>query len=128
MKTNANDICCCGQVKAYIDCCGRYIDAGELPETAEKLMRSRYTAYVLGRTDFLLATWHPHTRPVSLALTTQQKWLDLSVKKYEQLSPEHAVVEFVARYKVAGRTHCLHEISRFVFERGRWLYVEGEFI
>ena len=64
MKTGANDICCCGQVKAYIDCCGRYIDAGELPETAEKLMRSRYTAYVLGRTDFLLATWHPNTRPV----------------------------------------------------------------
>jgi len=91
-------------------------------------MRSRYTAYTLLREDYLLATWHSSTRPEKLGLTEEatSKWLGLQVKRHEQIDNTHAVVEFVARYKVAGRAHRLHETSRFVREDGRWFYVDGD--
>lgn len=114
--------------KKYPDCCGRYLDGGKVATTAEELMRSRYTAYTLVREDYLLATWHPSTRPVALGLaddvTTQ--WLRLEVKRHEQQQPDRAVVEFVAYYKVNGRAHRLHEVSRFVREAGQWFYVNGD--
>lgn len=114
--------------KEYIDCCGRYLDDGEAAPTAEALMRSRYTAYTLGREDYLLTTWHHSTRPASLELANEphRKWLGLEVRRHEQLEPDHAVVEFVARYKVGGRAHRLHEISRFVREAGQWFYLDGD--
>lgn len=129
MKTTATD-CACGSDKAYADCCGRYLDNDETPETAEELMRSRYTAYTLNHENYLLASWHRSTRPAALELTDQlhRKWLGLAVKRHEQTSSDCAVVEFVARYKIAGRAHRLHEISRFVFEEGRWFYVDGDFV
>lgn len=91
-------------------------------------MRSRYSAYVLGDADYLLATWHPTTRPASLDLSAEPrpKWLGLEVKRHDTLDAEHAVVEFVARYKVNGRAVRMHETSRFVREGGRWFYVDGE--
>ena len=90
-------------------------------------MRSRYTAYVLGAEPYLLQTWHPDTRPAALNLATDRanKWLGLSVRRIEVTGPDTALVEFVARYKVAGRAHRLHEVSRFVRENGRWLYCDG---
>lgn len=114
--------------KKYTDCCGRYLDSGEITPTAEALMRSRYTAYTLGRKDYLLATWHHNTRPDSLELEGEPRsnWLGLEVKRHEQAEPDHAVVEFVARYKVGGRAYRLHEISRFVREAGQWFYVDGD--
>jgi SEC-C motif-containing protein len=123
--------CSCGSSgKKYTDCCGRYLDGGEVAPTAEALMRSRYTAYGLGRKDYLLTTWHYGTRPASLELASEprSKWLGLEVRRYEQLEPDHAVVEFVARYKVGGRAHRLHEISRFVREAERWFYVDGDLL
>lgn len=91
-------------------------------------MRSRYVAYVLGEEPYLLATWHASTRPASLDLSAgpPPKWLGLEVKRHEILDAEHAVVEFVARYKVNGRAFRMHETSRFVREDGRWFYVIGE--
>jgi SEC-C motif-containing protein len=91
-------------------------------------MRSRYTAYVLRREDHLLGTWQADTRPASLELEDEsgRKWLGLEIKRHEQGEPDRALVEFVARYKVAGRAHRLHEVSRFVREAGRWLYVDGD--
>jgi SEC-C motif-containing protein len=91
-------------------------------------MRSRYTAYALRREDYLLQTWHSHTRPASLDLEDEshRKWLGLEIRRHEQPEPDRALVEFVARYKVAGRAHRLHEVSRFVREAGRWLYVDGD--
>ncbi len=91
-------------------------------------MRSRYTAYTMGREDYLLATWHPSTRPGSLGLAQEvpSKWLGLEVKRHEARDAQHAVVEFVARYKVQGRAHRLHETSRFVREHGQWFYVDGD--
>lgn len=91
-------------------------------------MRSRYTAYTLLREDYLLATWHTSTRPASLDLAADAatKWIGLEVKRHEQQDTDHAIVEFVARYKVNGRAHRLHEVSRFVREDGRWFYVDGD--
>ena len=120
--------CPCGSDKNYADCCGRYLDGGDAALTAEALMRSRYTAYTLGREDYLLATWHRSTRSASLELASEprRKWLALEVKRHEQSASDEAVVEFVARYKLGGRAHRLHEVSRFVREAGQWFYVDGE--
>lgn len=126
MKSCASH-CPCGSNKNFVDCCAPYIEGIAAAPTAEALMRSRYTAYTLLREDYLLATWHTSTRPASLGLADDvpTKWIGLDVKRHEQQDAEHASVEFVARYKVNGRAHRLHEVSRFVREQGRWFYVDG---
>ena len=92
-------------------------------------MRSRYSAYVLKLEDYLLATWHPASRPSELDLTADgTKWLGLEVRRYEMRDDSHATVEFVARYRIAGRGHRLHEVSRFVREDGRWYYRDGDLL
>ncbi len=118
--------CPCGAAN-YSTCCGRYHNGAVAPDAAT-LMRSRYSAYVLKLEAYLLATWHPDTRPASLDLAADNcKWLGLEVKKFIQESADCATVEFVARYKTGGRAHRLHEISRFVRDGERWFYVDGEF-
>lgn len=121
--------CPCGQSPRYADCCGRYHDGAlhlQAPN-AEALMRSRYSAYVLGLRDYLLATWHASTRPSGLEPDPPgMKWLGLDVKHASQQDADHATVEFVARSKLGGRAHRLHEVSRFVREDGRWFYVDGD--
>jgi SEC-C motif domain protein len=121
--------CPCGNPLAYAQCCGRY-HAGpaqrQAPD-AQALMRSRYSAYVLGLTDYLLATWHASTRPASLQPEAAElKWLGLEVKQHAVQDADHATVEFVARSKLGGRANRLHETSRFVREDSRWFYVDGE--
>ena len=113
---------------AYADCCGRYIDhwADAPAPDAESLMRSRYTAFVRERADYLRATWHASTRPATLDFDAGARWLGLDVRGHRPTGPEHAEVEFVARYRVAGRAVRLHERSRFVREAGRWFYVDGD--
>jgi SEC-C motif-containing protein len=113
---------------AYADCCGRYVDHfGDAPAPdAEHLMRSRYSAFVLERADYLLATWHPSTRPASLDFDEATKWLGLDVREHKATGADTAEVEFVARYRLQGRAVRLHERSRFVREDVRWLYVDGD--
>jgi SEC-C motif-containing protein len=120
--------CPCGSGLAYAVCCGRHIEGREPAATAEALMRSRYTAYALGNQPYLLDTWHASTRPPSLNLDEQPvpKWIGLKVLRHEQPDDDHAIVEFVARYKVNGRAFKLQETSRFVREDGRWFYVDGD--
>ncbi len=89
-------------------------------------MRSRYTAYVVGRADYLLATWHASHRPADVALPTGLKWLGLEVRTCRQVAADRAEVEFVARSTLNGRATRLHETSRFVREDGRWFYVDGD--
>lgn len=120
-----DDRCPCGSGSALLDCCGKYLDGHAAAPTAEHLMRSRYTAYVRMNAPYLLATWHASTRPTDLNLSPTQ-WLGLTVRRHEAQDADHALVEFVARYKVGGRAHKLHETSRFVREEGRWYYVDGE--
>ena len=118
--------CPCGG-KDYATCCGRFHGGIPAPD-AESLMRSRYSAYVLKLEGYLLETWHPSTRPAALDLAADNaKWLGLEVKQFIPESAERATVEFVARYKIGGRAHRLHETSRFVREDGRWFYLDGEF-
>ena len=121
-------LCACGSGMKLADCCVCYLNGSNAAPTADALMRSRYTAYILLREDYLLATWHPSTRPEQLGLVQEApaKWLGLEVRRHEQLDADHATVEFVARYKVHGRAHRLHEVSRFVREDGCWFYVDGE--
>ena len=92
-------------------------------------MRSRYCAYVRGNADYLLATWHPTTRPAQLTLDGEPpaRWLGLQVRRYAVTDTDTAVVEFVARYRIGNRAQRLHETSRFVREGGRWYYLDGEF-
>ena len=92
-------------------------------------MRSRYTAFTLLDEGYLLATWHPATRPLRLDLVLdnpQPQWLGLKVVDHQLQDATHATVAFVARHKIAGRAFRLHEISRFVQEDGRWFYVDGD--
>ena len=89
-------------------------------------MRSRYSAYALNRKDYVLATWHPSTRPATLDLNPQMKWIGLRMKAHRMIDENHAMVEFVARYKIDGRAYRLQERSRFVLEGGRWFYVRAE--
>ena len=124
----SENACLCGRGIAYADCCGRYLEAEHPAPTAELLMRSRYTAYVLGRKDYLRQTWHPESRPTTLELDDSPNWLGLKVLRTERgrESDDEGVVEFVARFKIDGRGHRLHEISRFERIDGRWLYLDGE--
>jgi SEC-C motif-containing protein len=123
-------LCPCGASRPFAQCCDRYLDGTTPAPTAEALMRSRYTAYTLLDEKYLLATWHMSTRPEKLELeeAASNKWLGLQVKRHEQQDDAHARVEFVARYKVAGRAYRLHEVSRFVREDGRWFYVAGDML
>jgi len=118
-------LCDCGSGLTYAACCGVYHSGSPAPD-AERLMRSRYCAYVRAMEDYLLATWHTSTRPDALDLlkTTQPKWLGLAVSAHQQAG-DQATVEFVARCKVGGRAQRMHEVSRFVREDGRWFYIDG---
>lgn len=90
-------------------------------------MRSRYSAFALDKIDYLLDTWHISTRPASLDTNPSGlKWLGLDVRRHEVIDDAHATVEFVARSKLGGRAQRQHEISRFLHEGGRWLYVDGD--
>lgn len=118
-----------GKALPYAACCGRHLEdfEGRPAPDAESLMRSRYTAFVLERGDYLLATWHPSRRPADIAFDPGAKWLGLEVKRARTLDATHAEVEFAARQRGAGgRAHRLHETSRFVKENGRWFYVDGD--
>ncbi|WP_027331092.1 YchJ family protein [Marinimicrobium agarilyticum] len=117
-------MCPCGSRAIYEHCCGRY-HAGEPAPTPEALMRSRFSAFVENRTDYLTATWHSSTRPNTLDLTDSPNWVGLSVLASDA-SDDQGHVHFKAYYR-AGEQWCfLEEHSDFVREEGRWFYVSGE--
>lgn len=90
-------------------------------------MRSRYAAYTLGLVSYLRETWHPSTRPETLEPVDRAvRWLGLDIRRASMSNAAHGTVEFVARSKLGGRAHRLHETSRFVRENGRWYYVDGD--
>lgn len=126
--------CPCGRCDAkrrpiaYADCCGLWVDhlgVATAPD-AERLMRSRYSAFVHARAEYLLATWHPSTRPASLDFDAGAKWLGLDVRAHQMTGDHTAEVTFVARYRLPSGAVRMHERSRFVREDGRWLYVDGD--
>lgn len=124
--------CPCLSGAVYGECCGP-IHAGDLvAPTAERLMRSRFSAFAVGDTDYLVASWHPSTRPSALELDEGIRWYRLDIVDRTAGGPLDAegTVEFVAYFKpLPGATGgavaagSQHEVSRFVREGGRWYYV-----
>jgi SEC-C motif domain protein len=116
----------------YKNCCGRFLSASggkERAANAMELMRSRYTAYVLGDTAYLRATWAVETCPGDLDRSdgSATRWLGLQIKRHAVIDRDREEVEFVARYKVGGRAHRLHETSRFTRNSdGCWRYLDGD--
>ena len=117
-----------GQALPFANCCGRYLAdfEGTPAPDPEALMRSRYCAFAREDAGYLLATWHPSTRPPDLGFEPGLKWLGLEVRDAPVPAADRGEVEFVARSRLAGRGRRLHERSRFVREGGRWYYVDGD--
>lgn len=127
--------CPCGRKNgnrplAYSQCCALYIegDSATPAPDPEALMRSRYTAFVMERADYLLATWAPAFRPETLEFEEGLKWLGLEVRDVATHDDEHGEVEFVARSRSKGRGVRLHERSRFKRVDGKWFYTDGEML
>lgn len=90
-------------------------------------MRSRYSAFTLKDGPYLLATWHPTNRPSRIRFNERQRWVGLAIRSIKNgATVNESFVEFVARFKIDGKGHRLHERSRFVREDNRWFYVDGE--
>ncbi|TFY99488.1 YchJ family protein [Ramlibacter rhizophilus] len=118
-----------GHALALGDCCGPALHGTRDAADAQALMRSRYSAFVLGDAAYLLSSWHPSTRPSELALDPQQRWLGLELRAHRATSADTAEVEFVARSRPrSGPALRLHERSRFRREAGRWFYVDGDLL
>jgi SEC-C motif domain protein len=125
--------CPCGKPD-FSTCCGRFLSGTQIAENAEQLMRSRYSAFSLRDEAYLRSTWHPDTLPDEpITAESDVKWIALDVIRHTHVKDsDDATVEFVARFKVGGRAHRLHEISNFVRQpdatgQSRWYYVDGNF-
>lgn len=120
------DHCPCGSQQTYQQCCGRFLEQGAYPQTAEQVMRSRYTAYTLARADYLEKTWHSKTRPsLSEQELNSTEWTRLEVIAAKP-GLKKSIVEFRAYYLSDGKEQCLHEVSLFKKERNRWVYLEAQ--
>ncbi|SFB86016.1 SEC-C motif-containing protein [Marinospirillum celere] len=123
MVTQPNHFCPCSSNKDYGLCC-QPLHEGEAARTPEQLMRSRYTAYVLQLSDYLLATWHPDTRPEQLDLSSSPDWQGLDIVSYSQQGTQGRV-HFKAWYQGGKGPECIEEESRFIKQKGRWYYLNG---
>lgn len=120
--------CPCGRGSAYAECCGP-LHAGGAAPTAERLMRSRYCAFVLGKERYLLDTWHPATRPATMDLDPAIEWRRLAIEHTEAGGPFDTVgeVTFTAIARTRQGRFEQRERSRFARDqRGRWCYVDGD--
>ncbi|MFK8050916.1 MAG: YchJ family protein [Halioglobus sp.] len=120
--------CHCGLDIPYEECCGPVIAGSSPASTAQSLMRSRYSAFVECNEAYLLETWHSQTRPSRVRFDSAQRWLGLVIKSTHggMQEDDKGEVEFVARYKIAGKGHRLRERSRFEKVGGRWYYLDGD--
>jgi SEC-C motif domain protein len=132
--------CPCLSGNPYGECCGP-LHAGATAPTAERLMRSRFSAFALGLPEYLLTTWHPRTRPATLELDASQRWTRLDIVATTAGGPfdTAGTVSFVAYWRStagsgasgsesgasASSSGSMSEVSSFVRESGRWFYVDG---
>ena len=118
--------CPCLSGSTIGDCCGPVLDGATAAPTAERLMRSRFTAFAVGDEGHLLRSWHPSTRPASLDLDPGVRWYRLDVLRTERGGPfdQEGLVEFVAHHRGPEGAGQQHGESRFRRERGAWLYVD----
>ncbi|MGP4053784.1 YchJ family protein [Mycobacterium sp. 4D054] len=120
----ADQDCPCGSGDPYGRCCLPLHQGERQAQTAEQLMRSRYSAYVAGEADYIWRTWHPRTRPDGIADDATVTWTRLEVVDFVAGRPgdQTGEVEFLAHHG----TGALHERSRFAVRAGRWFYVDGD--
>ena len=112
----------------YQQCCGVFHIGDSLPSTAEALMRSRFTAYAIDNSDYILATWNAATAPQQSKLTEEEiVWQRLEIvdTKKGEINDSKGIVEFKAFYLNKGEEFILHEVSRFAKTDGRWFYIDG---
>ena len=122
--TSATGACPCGLPAAYADCCGALHAGRARAATAEQLMRSRYSAFVVRDAGYLLRSWHSPARPPRVDFDPDVTWTGLEIVRTTGGSAFHTegTVEFRARYRVGGAAGEQHEDSRFVREGGSWVY------
>ena len=126
-------LCPCKSRKSYASCCQPFHLGRAKPETAEQLMRSRYSAHFFRRVDYLVETTHPETRANGLKeellkTINQPKWSFLTVVKTSKglKGDKMGKVEFVADYFVEGELQQLKENSRFKRHKGNWKYLDAK--
>ncbi|MFF9774743.1 YchJ family protein [Streptomyces sp. NPDC013978] len=118
--------CPCGLPEAYEACCGRYHSGSAAAPTAEALMRSRYSAFVMRDEGYLLRSWHPRTRPAEVAFDATMRWTGLEILDTRDGTSFHTTGTVTFRASFRGGS--LHERSRFERVDGAWVYVDGEFL
>lgn len=124
--------CYCNSNKEYTACCGPIHKGTQPAITAEALMRSRYSAFVLADINYLMKSHHASTRPIKekhdiLVWTKSVQWLGLQIisKSTGLASDVEGRVEFKASFVENGKPQCIHENSYFVKENGEWFYKSG---
>lgn len=119
--------CPCLSGEQYGDCCGRFHRGDADAPTAEQLMRSRYSAFVLQDAPYLLRTWHPDTRPAELELDPAVQWRRLDIVSTSRGGPldSEGTVEFKAYFRHDGERGIHHETSRFLRVDRRWYYLDA---
>lgn len=126
--------CPCGTSETYASCCEPFLNGKALPETAEKLMRSRFTAFAKNEIEYVKKTLAPESRKGFDVQETKRsakevKWKRLEIVRTEDGGPqdEEGVVEFKAIYELKGENIEHHEVSTFrKDEDGQWLFVDGD--
>ena len=128
----SKDLCPCESSSRYEDCCGLYHKSGGHAPTAEKLMRSRYTAYVMGNAQYLFRTWHANTRPTlqTLKESGPQTLIALKIvsKSAGGVDDQKGMVEFISsRYSpsLMGEIEQHKEKSLFTRVKGNWVYIDA---
>ncbi|MCE7480830.1 MULTISPECIES: YchJ family protein [Microbacterium] len=119
--------CPCLSGDTFETCCAPLLAAEATAPTAERLMRSRFTAFAVGDAPYLLRSWHPSTRPRDLELDTDIRWTRLDILETEAGGPfdTSGIVSFEAFYREGGVQASMKERSRFVREDRMWSYVDG---
>ena len=119
--------CPCGSGLVYSWCCAGLIDHGQSAPTASALMRSRFTAFALRRPDYLMASWHPRTRPAVIQLDKWRVWVSLEIIRTVagNAGDQTGTVLFAAGYDRPTGAGLLRELSRFERSGGDWKYVDG---
>lgn len=122
-----SDRCPCLSGETYGNCCAPFHREQAAPPTAERLMRSRYSAFAVGDERYLLSSWHPRTRPASLDLDPDLRWYRLDILSTRQggLLDSEGIVEFRAFYRSADGRGEQHEVSRFTRDGRDWKYLDA---
>lgn len=124
---DAADRCPCLSGLQHGECCAPLHAGVRTAPTAEALMRSRYSAYVVGDVAYLLETWDASTRPAVLDLDPDVRWMRLDIEQVVDGGPfdREGTVRFAAHWRRGGERGAQRESSRFV-RADRWRYVDGE--